>query len=398
MNNFFLRKIISFINMVSKEPNTNYESYYLGGVPSTEKTFCTQMSVSADNSLFAYCVGNVVIVRKQENDLKDGLVIFIRHKARTTAVDIAPNGVFAASADEEGNVKIWFMDDGTEKFSNQVLSSKILGLNWNEKSDRLLVYGLAGKKSFARYVSWDTANSMGEITGMSKNTICGDIKRSKPYYAAVASEDLSFRVYSGNNLMPKYVNKDHNRFICSIRFSPKGNRFVTVGLDKRVSIYETETGNLLHEFAKDFETQHTNGIVGICWLNEDIIATCSMDRTVKIWDLNNKKNFTLKSHSNSKEENDDNMQNAIIKAKEYLITCSLDGTLNLWKLAKFNETGTIDSFSELPDKRIFGHQAHLNLVRYNFTQNRLYSFDVSGRISKLSRIYINLFLNSYLGS
>lgn len=369
--------------MVDKDSNSIYNNFYLGAVPSTEKTFRTQLSVSADNSLLAYCVGNVVVVRKQANDLKDGIIIFNRHKSKTTCVDIAPNGVFAASCDEQGNLKIWFLDDGTEKFSFPALSNKILGVHWNDKSNRILIYGLGGNKGYARYVSWDTCNSMGEITGMTKNSICGDIKMTKPYYAVVASEDLSFRIYTGNNLMPKFVNKDHKQYICNVKFSPSGDKFVTVGLDKRISFYETETGNFISEFAKDFEGQHTNGIIGVVWLSDSIIATSSMDKTVKIWDINSKANTTLRVESKEKEStSDDEMQSGLALGKDYIISLSLNGTLNLWSLSKFKENGTIESFSELPDKRIFGHQAHINLVRYNFTQKKLYSADITGRISK----------------
>jgi WD40 repeat protein len=369
--------------MVDKDSNNIYKSFYLGAVPSTEKTFRTQLSVSADNSLLAYCVGNVVIVRKQANDLKDGIVIFNRHKFKTTCVDIAPNGVFAASCDEQGNLKVWFLDDGTEKFSFPVLSSKILGVHWNDKSNRILVYGYGGNKGYARYVSWDTCNSMGEITGMTKNSISGDIKLTKPYFAVVASEDLSFRVYSGNNLMPKYVNKDHKQFICNVKFSPAGDKFVTVGLDKRISFYETESGNLISEFAKDFEGQHTNGIIGVSWLNENFIVTSSMDKTVKIWDLTNKTNKTLRIDLSEKDVgSDDEMQSGLTIGKEYIISLSLNGTLNLWSLANFTSSPSLDAFSEFPNKRIFGHQAHINLVKYNFSQKKLYSADISGRISK----------------
>ena len=282
--------------MVAKDdPNRIYTNYYLASGAQTEKTYQTQINTSPNGELLAYCVGNVVIVRKQENYLKDGVLIFQKHKCRTTCVDFAPNGVFAASADEQGFMKIWFIDDGTEKFSYQVMNSKILGIHWDETSKRILVYGMSGKKGFSRYVTWDTCNTMGEIIGMTKNVISGDLKRGgKPYYAAIASEDLSLRIYSGNNLTPKYTNNDHKRYISGIRFNLKGDQFATVGMEKRICVYETETGNLLYEIPKDHESQHTNCIISVVWLTNDIICTCSMDKTVKLWDLKEKTCKTLK--------------------------------------------------------------------------------------------------------
>lgn len=370
--------------MVNKiDPNTIFNSKYLAGVPSTEKTYRTQMSTSSDGALLAYCVENIVIVRKQDNDLKGDVVIFKNHKCKTTCVDIAPNGVFAASGDEQGNLKIWFLDDGFEKFSFQCLSSKILGVHWDETSKRILVYGYAGQKGFARYVSWDTCNSMGEITGMTRNAICGDIKRSKPYYAVVASEDLSIRVYNGNNLKPAYNIKTHTKFICDVKFSPKGDKFAVVGLEKNICIYQTENGELIDEISKTAESQHTNGIISLVWLSENCIATCSMDKTVKVWDLNSKKCITLQVCPPDKElNNESDMQSSIVIGKEYLISLSLNGTFNLFDLKKYRESEKYDSFNDYPNKRIFGHQHHINLVKYHPKLDKLYSTDTSGRISK----------------
>lgn len=368
--------------MVTVDPNQDFKSDFYGATPNTTKTFATQMSVSQDNSLLAYCVGKVVVVRKQANDLKDGIVVFIHHKCKTTAVDIAPNGVFGASADEEGNLKIWFLDDGSPKFSHQVLSTKVLGVHWNDKSDRLLVYGEAGKKAFARYVSWDSCNNMGEITGMSKNCISGDIKRSKPYFAVVASEDLSLRVYSGNNLLPKWNNKEHKSYISNAKFSPKGDRIAVVGLEKRITIYETETGTILLDIPKTQENQHKSSIIGCTWLNEEMLITCSLDKTVKIWDLTNQKNRTLKVSEKDNQGDDSDQLHGLIIAKDYLIANSLDGTLNLWSLEKFKSSNSFEDFSEFPDRKIHGHQAHINIARYNKTQKKLYTADVNGKIGK----------------
>lgn len=383
------------------DTNNVYDNFYLGGVPNATKTYNSKMAVSNDGTLFAYCVGKVVVVRKSANDYKDDTVIFNNHRCKTTAVDIHPNGIFAASGDEEGNLKIWFMDDGCKKFNHQPISSSILGLHWSEKGDRILVYGMSGKDHFARYVSWDTCNNMGEITGMSKNTICGDLRRSRPYMGIVCSEDLSMRVYKGTNLMPHYINKQHNRFICCTKFSPKGDRFAVVGLDKRIVIYETDSGKQLEEFSKEFENQHTNGIISVLWLNENFLATASMDKTVKIWDLKNKKSFTLNADKEGGSTGDDYMQHGLVRGKDYLISLNLNGTLNLWSTKNFDDSQgqNLEAFSVTPDKRIYGHAHNLTNVKYSFVHKKLFSADTLGRISKFSILIKNNlnFINSCMG-
>lgn len=385
--------------MVSKDdPDRNYKYNFLGSSPRTEKAYRTQMSVSQDGSLFAYCVGKSVIVKKQENDLKGDIVVYNRHKSNTTCVDIAPKKIFVASGDEDGNVHIFFSDDGTPKFSQQVIPTKVVGIHWNEKSDRLLVYGNFSNKPFCRYVTWDSFNNVGEISGSSKSALCGDLKKTKPFAGIVASEDLVIRMYEGNlNLKPKYSIKDNNRYICEMKFSPKEDKFAAVGLGKYIHIYETETGNLLEKIEKEYEGQHTNCILGVCWLNNDTLATSSMDKTVKIWDLPNKKHVTLTIDSKSKNVDSD-MQHGLIIAKEYLVSLSLNGAFNLFSLNKFFETNQIESFSTVPDKIYHGHQGHISFTRFNKREKRLYSGDVSGKISKkiIYFIFINL-KNSCLG-
>lgn len=362
-----------------------YTSEYLAAAPSTEKTYNSQLSVSKDGNLLAYCVGNVVIVRCSKNEFKSNTVVFTGHKCKTSAVDIAPNGVFAASADIEGNVKIWFLEDGWPKFSHTVLSSKVLGISWSEKSDRILVYGMAGKQGFARYVSWDTSNNMGEITGMSKNVISGDVKKTRPYFVVVSSEDLTIRVYKGTSPVIKYTNKDHKRYVCCVKFSPLGDKFAAVGLDKRVVIYETETGNLIKCWEKEDSIQHSGGIIGVQWLDEFNIATCSLDKTVKVWNIENNKNITLYPDEKDKYDNEMYVQCGIISTKEYLISLNLNGSLNVWKIKSFLENGKDCDYNKLsmtPDFVVNGHQNSITNLLYNYTNKQIYSSDSSGKISK----------------
>ena len=51
--------------------------------------------------------------------------------------------------------------------------------------------------------------------------------------------------------------------------------------DKTVVIYDTET----LEQVKKIEKAHTKGILDALWLDDNTIATCSSDNTVKVWNV-----------------------------------------------------------------------------------------------------------------
>jgi len=46
------------------------------------------------------------------------------------------------SGDEDGNLKIWWIDElKIKKEFDGILGGKINGFSWNEENDKLLVYG-----------------------------------------------------------------------------------------------------------------------------------------------------------------------------------------------------------------------------------------------------------------
>jgi len=68
--------------------------------------------------------------------------VFTDHKVKTTACCFSPNNVFMVSGDEQGNVKIWWLDEfKIKKEYAGCLGGKINGFGWNDDNDKLLVYG-----------------------------------------------------------------------------------------------------------------------------------------------------------------------------------------------------------------------------------------------------------------
>lgn len=69
-----------------------------------------------------------------------------------------------------------------------------------------------------------------------------------------------------------------------VRYSPAGDRFVTVSSDKKVFVFDGLTGELIKEVLVN---GHTGGISYCDWLENSIgLVTASFDKLIRVWDLN----------------------------------------------------------------------------------------------------------------
>lgn len=57
--------------------------------------------------------------------------------------------------------------------------------------------------------------------------------------------------------------RDHSNFVNCVRFSPDGNKFITVSSDKRGLLYDGKTAEVKGELSK--EDAHTGSIYAVSW-------------------------------------------------------------------------------------------------------------------------------------
>lgn len=82
---------------------------------------------------------------------------------------------------------------------------------------------------------------------------------------------------------------------------------------------------------------HEKDITGVCWSPDDmLLATCSLDNSIAIWDLaNQKKLHVLKKHNNFVKGI------AWDPIGKYLASQSDDMTVNIWKVENWSVEHTI---------------------------------------------------------
>lgn len=77
----------------------------------------------------------------------------------------------------------------------------------------------------------------------------------------------------------------HTLHINAIAFSPDEKLFATVSMDKTIKIWDAQTDTLLKVIDKARNDGHVTSVNKILWLSENELITCSDDRTVMMWGI-----------------------------------------------------------------------------------------------------------------
>ena len=281
---------------------------------------------------------------------------YTKHICEVTALTFHPEGKLVASADIKGNISIWFLDKLTEsaKIEN-AFSGKINGLDFTEDGTKLLIYG-DGKKKFARVMNWELKNDVGEIANISKTLISGCFGTTKPYKLMVGGDDGKVNFYEGVPFKYKCEFKEHlGKFVSSIQCSPDGTRFVSAGFDKKVVIYDAKEGTIIDQFdTSKVENGHKMAIVSCTFIDDERLATASIDRSVKIWNLKEKKLLFTLIPAEGKLGIPYIFCGVQSDGKK-VVAVGLSGTIYSWDVESFAD-------NKLPDLTLHGHQAPVTCV------------------------------------
>ena len=341
--------------------------------PKTAQGYASCFVISKDKKWLGYCVKNNVIIRNMENltEAKS----YTKHICEVTAVCFHPEGKLVASADVKGNISIWFLEKLTEssKIEN-AFSGKVNGLSFTDDGTKLLIYGEA-KKKFARVINWELKNDVGEIGNCTANLISGCFCTQKPYRLMVGGDDGKVNYYEGVPFKYKSEFKEHlGKFVSSIQCSPDGTKFISAGFDKKIVIYDAKEGNILDQFdTSKVPNGHKMAIIASAFIDDDRLATASIDRSVKIWDLKEKKLlFTLIPAEGGKLGTPFIFCGVQSDGKK-VVGVTLNGTIYSWDVETFAD-------NKLPDLTLYGHQAPVTCVDVAKKAKEVFSGDSNNTV------------------
>uniref|UniRef100_H2Y5D5 Uncharacterized protein n=1 Tax=Ciona savignyi TaxID=51511 RepID=H2Y5D5_CIOSA len=202
---------------------------------------------------------------------------------------------------------------------------------------------------------------------MSKSCNSIDLKPTRPYRCAVASEDYSTSFYEGPPF--KRVIKElegGNNFANCVRFSPDGKYFAVGNSNKNVYLFDGKTADLVGVIGE--EPTHQGGVYSLCFSpDSQELLTVSADKTAKIWNVDSRQLETNFVMGTSVED----QQLGCLWQDDHIITVSLSGEL------KYLDRTNPDT----PLKVIRGHNKAIVWVATD-RKEAIFSGSFEGRILK----------------
>ncbi|KAI9099792.1 nitrous oxide reductase [Phlyctochytrium arcticum] len=334
--------------------------------PSTERGRPVHIGSDPKGKNFLYTNGRSVIIRNLANP--ELATEYTQHTAQATVAKYAPSGFYIASADVQGNVRIWDTVNAENilKTETKVFSGKVNDLAWDFESKRVIAVG-EGKDRFGHAFLFDSASSVGEIGGHSKAINSVDIRPGRPLRAITGSDDMGVNFYHG---VPFKFNKsmnEHSRFVQCVRFSPSGDHFVSSGSDGKLFLYDGKEGTKIADLSTA-EASHSGSIFSVSWSPDGKnLLTASADMTAKIWDVAAQK--VVQTWEFAKTPTPEEQQVGTLWQGDHLLSLSLSGDINY-----LNKNG--GGLARV----VRGHQRGITALAVDAATKTLYSGSYDGRV------------------
>jgi WD repeat-containing protein 1 (actin-interacting protein 1) len=254
------------------------------------------------------------------------------------------------------------------KLETGLFAGKISDLDWDMEAKKIVVGG-EGSGILVKCVTWDTGNTVGEMVGHTKRVLSVAYKPSRPFRIFTASEDFRTIFYAGPPFKLDHSMSSHTNFVNCVRYSPDGNRVISVGTDKKIQAYDGKTG----EPSGEVLDAHAGGIYSVAFSPDNAyFITASADKTVKLWNAETlalEQTFTIAADPQVGDA-----QVAVLWTKFAMLSVSLNGNINILNRAN----------PAAPERLIQAHQFGISAMGLDRASGTLLTASLDGVVCRRS--------------
>lgn len=184
---------------------------------------------------------------------------------------------------------------------------------------------------------WDSGTNVGEFDGHSRRVLSCAFKPTRPFRIVTCGEDFLVNFYEGPPFKFKQSHRDHSNFANCVRYSPDGNKFISVSSDKKGIIYDGKSGEKIGELSS--EDGHKGSIYAVSWSPDGKqVFTASADKSAKVWEISEDGNGKVKKTLTSPVSGGvDDMLVGCLWQNDHLVTVSLGGTISLFSVTDLDK-------------------------------------------------------------
>ena len=338
---------------------------YALAIPKTTRGYSFPMALNRETNELIYPVRSSVIVRKLDDF--SSIRIFPNHSAQVICVGIDPSYKRVASIDEKGCLFIWDPNTMQEKAK---VDGAYLGTAYDiifESPDTNVIF-ICGNNKGAYVKVFDysnTSKNLGNCSlGFSKPVMTGVAKREGNQTKFFAGgEDAAFNLYEKTPFdFSKTIFKVKNdKFVSMARLSPDGTKILVVSMDKSIVLVNVATGEKEDIAVEKGPDNHTLAIISVQWIDDDRFITGSLDKTIKIWSLKDKK--VLNTIKTAEKPTVDNMLCNAFSDGKIVVALTLNGFISVWNM---------DGDFKAPNKTLGGHTDPIGKLIYLPEKNKVF--------------------------
>jgi len=244
------------------------------------------------------------------------------HKNPINAIAISNNQEILVSGDNQGKLNIWDWQKKKIRYSLQAHKKAINSVAISNDNQLLAT---AGDDKNIRIWNLQTRLLVATIGGLfsgHKDRVLSVTFTPDSQFIISSSSDKSVRIWDINTKKELFNYSTYSDEILNIKVNKTGQYLATAGKERWIKILDLKTKKL----AKSLKTNHI--VTAIAFSPDSkILASGGFDRTIKLWDWQNKMVFaTLLGHSEMISDL------AFLPKENYLVSSSWDGNVKIWDL------------------------------------------------------------------